>query len=78
MFYVCSGCQSFYDQPLGKIVEKTSEKSGQTNLLFKQKAGPPVSDKCPECESVLHVSGLSFIWNVSALELKKLNIHSFL
>jgi len=25
--------------------------------LFKQKAGPPVSDKCPECESVLHVAG---------------------
>ncbi|KAI5123353.1 hypothetical protein M0805_001774 [Coniferiporia weirii] len=56
-YYVCSGCQSFYEQPLGKIMEKVSEKSGQVNLLYKQRVGPPVGDKCPECDSALHVAG---------------------
>jgi len=56
-FYICSGCQSFYEQPLGKIVEKTSEKNGQVNLLYRQRSGPPVGDKCTECESILHVAG---------------------
>ncbi|KAL5532740.1 TRM1 [Sanghuangporus sanghuang] len=56
-YYVCSGCQAFYEQPLGKIVEKVSEKNGQVNLLFRQRAGPPVGDKCPECDSTLHVAG---------------------
>ena len=31
------------------------------NFLYRQKAGPPVGDKCPECESVLHVAGP--MWN---------------
>ncbi|KAL5489901.1 TRM1 [Sanghuangporus weigelae] len=56
-YYVCSGCQAFYEQPLGKIVEKVSEKNGKVNLLFRQRAGPPVGDKCPECDSTLHVAG---------------------
>ncbi|KAF8964045.1 tRNA methyltransferase [Flammula alnicola] len=42
-FYICT-----------TLVTKTSE-SGQTNYIFKTQAGPPVSDKCPECESNLHV-----------------------
>ncbi|EJD02303.1 N2,N2-dimethylguanosine tRNA methyltransferase [Fomitiporia mediterranea MF3/22] len=54
-FYICSGCQAFYEQPLGKIVEKVSDKTGQTNVLFRTRAGPPVGDKCPECDSTLHV-----------------------
>ncbi|KAI0065367.1 N2 N2-dimethylguanosine tRNA methyltransferase [Artomyces pyxidatus] len=54
--YVCSGCQSFYGQPLGRVVEKVSEK-GNVNSLFKTQTGPPVSEKCPECNSALHVAG---------------------
>lgn len=55
MFYICSGCQAFYEQPLGKFVEKVSEKSGQVNTLYRQRTGPPVGEKCSECESALHV-----------------------
>lgn len=57
MYYVCSGCQSFYEQSLGRVVEKVSEKTGQTTALYRQKTGPPVGDKCPECDSTLHVAG---------------------
>ncbi|KAH8116969.1 N2,N2-dimethylguanosine tRNA methyltransferase, partial [Phellopilus nigrolimitatus] len=59
-YYICSGCQSFYEQPLGKIVEKVSEKNGQVNYIYRQRTGPPVGDKCPECESALHVRGSTF------------------
>ncbi|KAH7926309.1 N2,N2-dimethylguanosine tRNA methyltransferase [Leucogyrophana mollusca] len=57
MYYICTGCQSFYEQPLGKMVEKVHERSGSTNRLFKTQVGPPVPQKCTECSSVLHVSG---------------------
>ncbi|TDL24799.1 N2,N2-dimethylguanosine tRNA methyltransferase [Rickenella mellea] len=60
-FYICSNCQAFFEQPLGRLVEKTSDKTGQVNVLYKQKTGPPVADKCPECTSVLHVAGP--MWN---------------
>ena len=59
MYYVCTNCQSFYDQPLGRVVEKVSESSGNVNMLFKTHAGPTVADHCPECNSILHVSFLS-------------------
>ncbi|KJA27360.1 hypothetical protein HYPSUDRAFT_212530 [Hypholoma sublateritium FD-334 SS-4] len=56
IFYICATCQSHYEQPLGKMVMKTSE-SGNVNLNFKTSAGPPVSEKCPECKSNLHLAG---------------------
>ncbi|KAJ3564295.1 hypothetical protein NP233_g8393 [Leucocoprinus birnbaumii] len=56
-YYVCSHCQAWYEQPLGRIVEKVHEKSGHVNYLFKTQAGPTVSEKCPECESTLHIAG---------------------
>ncbi|KAG2157148.1 tRNA methyltransferase [Suillus clintonianus] len=57
MYYICQGCQSFYEQPLGRIVEKAHERSGNVNLLFKTQSGPPVPQKCTECGSALHVAG---------------------
>jgi tRNA (guanine26-N2/guanine27-N2)-dimethyltransferase len=54
-FYVCVGCQAFYEQPLGRMVEKVHALSGNPNLLFKTQPGPPVSQKCTECDSPLHV-----------------------
>ncbi|KAG1756727.1 tRNA methyltransferase [Suillus paluster] len=57
MYYICQGCQSFYEQPLGRMVEKTHERSGNVNILFKTHAGPPVPQKCTECGSALHVAG---------------------
>ncbi|KAF5358340.1 hypothetical protein D9756_001542 [Leucocoprinus leucothites] len=56
-YYICSHCQAWYEQPLGRVVEKVHEKSGHVNYLFKTQAGPTVSEKCPECESTLHLAG---------------------
>ncbi|KAG2078277.1 N2,N2-dimethylguanosine tRNA methyltransferase [Suillus decipiens] len=50
-------CQSFYEQPLGRLVEKVHERTGNVNTLFKTQAGPPVPQKCTECGSALHVAG---------------------
>ncbi len=36
------------------MITKTSN-SGNVNYNFKTNAGPPVSDKCPECNSHFHV-----------------------
>ncbi|OBZ75596.1 tRNA (guanine(26)-N(2))-dimethyltransferase [Grifola frondosa] len=57
MYYVCSGCQSFYSQPLGRMTEQVHEASGNVNLHFKIRAGPTAPDRCPECNSVFHISG---------------------
>ncbi|CCM02381.1 uncharacterized protein FIBRA_04476 [Fibroporia radiculosa] len=57
MFYVCSGCQSFYSQPLGRMTEKIHEASGTVNYHFKAHTGPTVPSKCPECNFPLHLSG---------------------
>lgn len=56
-FYICTSCQAFYEQPLGRMLEKKSESSGNVNYLFKTQPGPLVEAKCPECESVLHIAG---------------------
>ena len=54
-YYICSYCQVWYEQPLGKI--KIHEQSGGKNVNYHYgvQAGPTVSEKCPECESTLHV-----------------------
>ncbi|TFY79408.1 hypothetical protein EWM64_g4603 [Hericium alpestre] len=57
VYYVCSTCQSFYGQSFGKKIEKVNERSGNVNVLFKTQMGPPVSEKCPECESAMHLAG---------------------
>ncbi|KAJ6502519.1 N2,N2-dimethylguanosine tRNA methyltransferase [Mycena sanguinolenta] len=54
-YWICSNCQSFYGQPLGKLVETVHGKS--VNYNFKLQGGPPVIDKCPECDSVMHMAG---------------------
>ncbi|KAF8163340.1 tRNA methyltransferase [Crassisporium funariophilum] len=56
-FYVCTSCQSFHEQPLGKIVTKVNEASGNTSHSFKTHAGPLIPEKCTECESTLHLAG---------------------
>ncbi|EPT06176.1 hypothetical protein FOMPIDRAFT_133734 [Fomitopsis schrenkii] len=56
-YYVCSWCQAFHEQPLGKMVENVHAKSGNVNLHFKARTGPPVANKCPECNSPLHIAG---------------------
>ncbi|KAH9946046.1 N2,N2-dimethylguanosine tRNA methyltransferase [Epithele typhae] len=56
IYYVCSNCESFYEQPLGRVKENPG-KNGSINVSAKQHAGPPVSGRCPECDSTLHLAG---------------------
>jgi len=58
MYYVCTSCQAFYEQPLGRMLDKKSD-NGNVNQYPRTTPGPPVSDKCPECDSTLHASHLS-------------------
>ncbi|KAF6765234.1 guanine-N2--methyltransferase [Ephemerocybe angulata] len=60
LVHVCSSCQSFYNQPLGRVVEKKHEKSGHTNYLYKTQTNV-TPEKCEECEGNLHVAGP--MWN---------------
>ncbi|KIY72133.1 N2,N2-dimethylguanosine tRNA methyltransferase [Cylindrobasidium torrendii FP15055 ss-10] len=56
-FYVCASCQAWYEQPLGRVIEKKHEKSGNVNYLFKTHTGIPNTEHCPECNSNLHLAG---------------------
>lgn len=62
-YYVCSGCQSFHGQALGKVVDKVNENSGNVNLQYKTTAGPTVSQHCEECGGTFHVCELGVIWS---------------
>ncbi|KAE9391642.1 N2 N2-dimethylguanosine tRNA methyltransferase [Gymnopus androsaceus JB14] len=55
-YYICTSCQSFYEQPLARLVEKQGA-GDNVNLLFKTQPGPPVGNKCAECDSILHLAG---------------------
>ena len=55
IYYVCSGCTSFHEQELGRVVERTNKKSGAVNLQYKTATGPPVNSACPECGYSMHV-----------------------
>ncbi|KAG5645230.1 hypothetical protein DXG03_006647 [Asterophora parasitica] len=61
-YYICSTCQSHYEQPLGKVVEKASA-AGNINYLFKIQHGPTLPQKCPECESSLHAQMAGPMWS---------------
>ena len=61
MYYICSGCQAFYEQPLGRMTEKVHDASGQVNIHFKPAVGPTISGRCPECDSTLHVGHILVI-----------------
>ncbi|KAI0093858.1 tRNA methyltransferase [Irpex rosettiformis] len=60
-YYVCTHCQSFYDQPLGKIATTMNKVGSGTHDTFKTHSGPPVGDRCPECNSHFHIAGP--MWN---------------
>ncbi|KAJ3934919.1 MAG: N2,N2-dimethylguanosine tRNA methyltransferase [Lentinula lateritia] len=55
-YFVCTSCQSFYEQPLGRVVEKQGSREN-VNTIYKTQPGPTVGGKCPECESGLHIAG---------------------
>ncbi|KAJ4000743.1 N2 N2-dimethylguanosine tRNA methyltransferase [Lentinula boryana] len=55
-YFVCTSCQSFYEQPLGRVIAKQG--SGETvNTIYKTQPGPTVGSKCLECDSSLHIAG---------------------
>ncbi|KAJ7172448.1 N2,N2-dimethylguanosine tRNA methyltransferase [Mycena filopes] len=55
-YWVCSYCQSFYGHPMGRVTENVHP-NGSINYNFKLQTGPPVMDKCPQCDSALHMAG---------------------
>ncbi|EJD53010.1 N2,N2-dimethylguanosine tRNA methyltransferase [Auricularia subglabra TFB-10046 SS5] len=57
VYYVCSGCQAFYEQPLGRVSEKVHESSGNVNLIYRTQPGPPTGGNCEHCGFTLHVAG---------------------
>ncbi|GJJ12119.1 hypothetical protein Clacol_006360 [Clathrus columnatus] len=57
LYYVCTNCQAYYQQTLGKVVDKSTEMSSNPNLQYKVNAGPPVSPMCGECGGTFHIAG---------------------
>ena len=55
LVYVCHFCQAHYEQPFGRVVEKVTAKGAQVES-FKFISGPPVGEKCPQCDSGMTVS----------------------
>ncbi|ODV96678.1 hypothetical protein PACTADRAFT_83992 [Pachysolen tannophilus NRRL Y-2460] len=55
--YLCSGCGTTYNQPLGKkiINEKATSKQNQYN--FKRSQGPPCGSECTYCGYKNHLTG---------------------
>ncbi|KAF9053718.1 N2,N2-dimethylguanosine tRNA methyltransferase [Hymenopellis radicata] len=57
LYHICTLCQSFYEQPIGKVVEKRNESSGSVNYHFKTTQNAGISEHCQECQSYLHIAG---------------------
>ena len=56
VYYICTVCQSYCEQPLGRTVQGPSKKrSSEPNLTYKSHAAPTAPQRCPECDSTLHV-----------------------
>lgn len=54
--YMCSGCNSYYTQPLGRQQERETKK-GNKFTKYSLAQGPPVDRHCPYCGSIHHVFG---------------------
>ncbi|KAG0237884.1 tRNA methyltransferase 1 [Actinomortierella wolfii] len=52
MAYSCSGCHTYYTNPLGKITE-----NAKGNLKFGVNIAPPIQEHCDFCGSKFHVGG---------------------
>ncbi|KAG8934062.1 RNA methyltransferase tRNA(m5U54)methyltransferase [Tulasnella sp. 418] len=57
IYHICTGCQAFHAQPLGRVVEKRSA-NGQVNPQFKTSAADQnFNGACSECGSNMHLAG---------------------
>ncbi|SCV04400.1 LAMI_0H15830g1_1 [Lachancea mirantina] len=54
--YMCSGCGSYYNQPLGRQSERQSKK-GKPYVKYSLAQGPPVDRRCHFCGGAHHVTG---------------------
>ncbi|KAG0250337.1 tRNA methyltransferase 1 [Actinomortierella ambigua] len=52
MAYSCSGCHTYYTNPLGKITQ-----SAKGNIKFGVNIAPPIQEHCDFCGSKFHVGG---------------------
>lgn len=53
--YVCGGCQQFHIQPFGRVKEQESKNGKNVNHLYKTAGGPPVDQRCADCNFTHHV-----------------------
>lgn len=53
-YHVCNFCQNWHEQPLGRVIEKTSD-SGSVNMLYRTAQSVDAGQWCEECGSSLHV-----------------------
>lgn len=56
IYHVCSGCQAFHEQPLGRYKENTHQ-NGTTSLSGKTVIGPTAPSLCTECNQQFRVAG---------------------
>ncbi|KAM0751875.1 N2,N2-dimethylguanosine tRNA methyltransferase [Meredithblackwellia eburnea MCA 4105] len=59
LLYYCHDCQAHFMQPMGKVVEKVSAKTGDVNYSYHMPAGPPagMGERCGECGGRFHIGG---------------------
>ncbi|KAJ3920302.1 N2 N2-dimethylguanosine tRNA methyltransferase [Lentinula edodes] len=60
-YFVCTSCQSFYEQPLGRVVEKQGSREN-VNTIYKTEPGPTVGGKC-ESGLILPVQIAGSMWS---------------
>ncbi|KAH7103878.1 N2,N2-dimethylguanosine tRNA methyltransferase [Auriculariales sp. MPI-PUGE-AT-0066] len=59
MYYICTGCQAWFEEPLGRVLEKVDEASGNINPVYRTHPGPSFKGgHCPYCESNTHATAL--------------------
>lgn len=56
IYYVCSGCQDFHEQPIGRCKESV-QANGGSSLSGKTINGPTAPELCKECHQSFRVAG---------------------
>lgn len=58
-FFLCSGCHSYFEQPLGKVSEIRKSNNGKehVSVKFSTSTGPTVEQKCPICSFSFQLGG---------------------
>ncbi|KAL7414373.1 N2,N2-dimethylguanosine tRNA methyltransferase [Mrakia frigida] len=55
--YICNGCESHHTQNFGRVGESSQKNGKGVNYTYKNSSGPPVGQKCEQCNSNHHLVG---------------------